>query len=210
MKHTCPLCSSVADSFFKNVKHHFFLCPGCKGIFREPNHFLNPVEEKKRYLHHRNDMEDTGYYKFVLPIIDQVKQHIPEGGSGLDFGCGHRPVLSNYLEREGYKLSVFDPIFHDDTSVLNQTYDFIVCCEVIEHFYHPSEEFLKLFNILKPQGKLICKTHLFEKEIDFDKWYYKNDPSHVFIYQHETMNWIKNNYRIKDVKIDDRVITFTK
>ena len=153
MKYPCPLCSSSADPFFKNAKHHFFLCPTCKGIFRKPDEFLNPVEEKKRYLHHRNDMEDSGYYKFVQPIIDQVKVHIQKGGVGLDFGCGHTPVLSNYLEREGYKLTVFDPIFHNDISVLDQSYDFIVCCEVIEHFYHPSEEFINLFKILKPKGK---------------------------------------------------------
>jgi len=210
MKSNCPLCGDKSLKKNKDYLNHFFLCPTCKGIFREPNQFLNAVEEKKRYLHHRNDMEDTGYYKFVLPIIDQVKLHFPEGGFGLDFGCGHTPVLSNYLERSGYKVSVYDPIFHNDKSVLDQSYDFIVCCEVIEHFFHPSEEFRKLFNILKPQGKLICKTHLFEKGIDFDTWYYKNDPSHVFIYQNDTMNWIKNNYQIRGVKIDDRVITFTK
>lgn len=210
MKHICPLCSSRADSFFKNEKHHFFLCPVCKGIFREPNQFLIPDEEKQRYLHHRNDMEDSGYYKFVLPIIEEVQLHVSRGGSGLDFGCGHSPVLSNYLEREGYTVAVFDPIFHSDTSVLDESYDFVVCCEVIEHFYRPSEEFQNLFKLLRPQGKLICKTHLYEKGIDFDKWYYKNDPSHVFIYQDETIYWIKNNYLIQDVKIEDRVITFSK
>jgi 2-polyprenyl-3-methyl-5-hydroxy-6-metoxy-1,4-benzoquinol methylase len=89
-------------------------------------------------------------------------------------------------------------------------YDFIVCCEVIEHFYHPSQEFQNLFQTLRAKGKLICKTHLFEEGIDFDTWYYKNDPSHVFIYQAETMLWIKNNYLLKDVKINKRVITFTK
>ena len=51
---------------------------------------------------------------------------------------------------------------------------------------------------------------MFEKGMDFDTWYYKNDPSHVFIYQAETVHWIKNNYLLKDVKINDRVITFTK
>lgn len=210
MKYHCPLCSTPADTFFKDSKHHFLICPKCQGIFRDPNQFLSPRNEKERYLHHRNDMEDTGYYQFVLPIINQVKLHMTQGTKGLDFGCGHTPVLSNYLIKEGYDMFVFDPIFFKDDSLMNDQYDFIVCCEVIEHFYHPSQEFQNLFQTLRAKGKLICKTHLFEEGIDFDTWYYKNDPSHVFIYQAETMLWIKNNYLLKDVKINKRVITFTK
>lgn len=210
MKHHCPLCANDADTFFKDSKHHFLLCPTCLGIFRDDNQFLSAVNEKKRYLLHRNDMEDKGYYQFVLPIINQVKLHMTQGAKGLDFGCGHTPVLSNYLIKEGYDMSVFDPIFFKDESVMNDQYDFIVCCEVIEHFCNPAYEFQKLFQTLGPKGKLICKTHLFDKGIDFDKWYYKNDPSHVFIYQAETIRWIKNNYLLNDVKINQRVITFSK
>lgn len=210
MKHHCPLCLSASDTYFQGVKHHFLLCPKCQGIFRDPHQFLSPTDEKERYLQHRNDMEDKGYYNFVLPIINQVKLHISKGGQGLDFGCGHVPILSNYLKMEGYKMSVFDPIFYKDDSLLNREYDFIVCCEVMEHFFQPSQEFKALFKSLRPQGKLICKTHLFEKGMNFDTWYYKDDPSHVFIYQAETVHWIKNNYLLKDFKINDRVITFTK
>lgn len=210
MKHHCPLCSAAADTFFEDSKHHFLLCPKCLGIFRDQNQFLGPENEKERYLHHRNDMEDQGYYKFILPIINQVKRHFPKGSHGLDYGCGHTPVLSNYLKQEGYPMSVFDPIFFKDNPVMNDHYDFIVCCEVIEHFFHPSQEFQDLFKTLGSKGKLICKTHLFAEGIDFDTWYYKNDPSHVFIYQAETMLWIKKNYGLKDVKINERVITFTK
>lgn len=210
MKHHCPLCLTLADTFFQDAKHHFLLCPKCQGIFRDPDQFLSSIDEKERYLHHRNDMEDQGYHKFILPIINQVALHFSKGSHGLDFGCGHTPVLSNYLKNEGYHMSVFDPIFFKNHNAMNDHYDFIVCCEVIEHFYNPAYEFQKLFQTMGPNGKLICKTHLFEEGIDFDTWYYKNDPSHVFIYQAETMHWIKNNYLLQDVKIEDRVISFTK
>ena len=93
---------------------------------------------------------------------------------------------------------------------MKHQYDFIVCCEVMEHFYEPSKEFLNLFKLLTSKGKLFCKTHLFEKGTDFGKWYYKNDPSHVFIYQSKTVHWIKEMFEIDNVKISDRIITFSK
>ena len=210
MKNHCPLCSSKGRTFFEDSKNSFFLCPECYGIFRDPDQFLNLKTEKERYLHHRNDMEDKGYYEFIHPLIEQVKLLIPEGNTGLDFGCGHTPVLSNYLLQEGYQMFVFDALFFNDNSILAKQYDFIVSCEVIEHFFNPLSEFKILFESLKPAGKLICKTHLFHEGIDFDQWYYKNDPTHVFIYQEETMYWIKNEFQFKDVKINDRVITFLK
>lgn len=209
MKNYCPLCSHPGKTFYQDNKHHFLLCPQCEGIFRDPDQFLAPTDEKERYLNHRNDMEDTGYYTFILPIINNVKKHIAKGGDGLDFGCGHTPVLSNYLIQEGYKMSVFDPIFFNDPLVLKHGYEFIVCCEVIEHFYHPAQEFGNLFKLLTSKGKLICKTHLFEQGTDFGTWYYKNDPSHVFIYQENTVHWIKKMFELNNVKITDRVITFS-
>jgi len=210
MKANCPLCSSTAHTFFQDSIHHFLLCQECCGIFRDPKQFLDLKDEKIRYLHHRNDMQDKGYHQFILPIINQVKFHITKGGHGLDFGCGHTPVLSNYLTMEGYNMSIFDPLFYNEKSVFDNQYDFIVCCEVIEHFYHPLIEFQNLFKTLVPKGKLICKTHLLKKGDAFDQWYYKNDPSHVFIYQAETILWIKNKFLLKEAKINDRVITFIK
>ena len=39
-------------------------------------------------------------------------------------------------------------------------------------------------------------THLYIKEIDFAKWYYKNDITHVFIYQRETLMKIRDKWII--------------
>jgi 2-polyprenyl-3-methyl-5-hydroxy-6-metoxy-1,4-benzoquinol methylase len=50
------------------------------------------------------------------------------------------------LEDDGYKIKQFDPFFHNDIAVLRRSYDYIVCCEVIEHFHSPSKEF-ELINI---------------------------------------------------------------
>jgi Zn-finger nucleic acid-binding protein len=210
MKDICPLCTAPSSTFFKDNNQHFLLCPNCTGIFRDRHELLHIHDEKERYLHHKNDVKDMGYLKFVSPIIKQVQHYFGEGARGLDYGCGHTPVLSEHLKKEAYTMSYFDPLFFNDISVINKQYEFIVCCEVMEHFYHPLTEFKKLYKSLLPGGKLICKTHLFEKEIDFESWYYKNDPSHVFIYQDKTIEWIKEFCDFKDAEISDRVITFSK
>ena len=210
MKSKCPLCRSNSRTFFKNQLHHFYLCDQCAGIFRDRDQFLTKTEEKKRYLNHISSMEDTGYYHFISPIIDEVASSFSVDNLGLDFGCGHTPVLSKYLTNKGFKMAEYDPIFFNDNSVLKTKYNFIVSCEVIEHFYSPLDEFKKLFTLLKSGGMLICKTHPFEKEIDFASWYYKNDPSHVFIYQKKTFLWVKDFFGFKSIKINDRTITYSK
>ena len=210
MHANCPLCDNQGNLYFQNDKHTFYECNTCKGIFRDRNQFLKLNDERARYLTHISSINDSGYYKFVTPIIKEVKNYFSKGHTGLDYGCGHTPVLSEHLKREHYKMAVYDAVFFNEASVLKKKYDFIVCCEVMEHFYDPSFEFKQLYNLLLNDGKLICKTHVYEDKIAFDKWYYKNDPSHVFIYQAETLIWIKDHFQFNDVKIDGRLITFSK
>jgi hypothetical protein len=57
---------------------------------------------------------------------------------------------------------------------------------------------------------LICMTLIYQPDINFENWFYKNDPTHVFLYQIETIQWIKNYFGFNDVFIEGRLITFTK
>jgi hypothetical protein len=51
-------------------------------------------------------------------------------------------------------------------------------------------------------------TDIYDESIDFDKWYYKNDPTHIFMYQRRTFEWIKVNFGFSRVEIEDRLIRF--
>ena len=53
-------------------------------------------------------------------------------------------------------------------------------------------------------------TLIYHKGIDFENWFYKNDPTHVFLYQKETFHWIKNYFGFKKVIINNRLILFCK
>ncbi len=210
MSTICPLCSSISTTFFKDEKQHFYLCETCKGIFRNTSDYLNQIDEKERYQHHKNHINDIGYLKFADPIISSVKKYFNKNYKGLDFGAGHTPVISEILKADGYLMEIYDPLFFDNKKALQNKYDFITSCEVIEHFYNPKKEFELLYNLLRSDGKLICMTYIFDETIAFKNWFYKNDPTHVFLYQKETLQWIKNYFGFDNIIINNRLIIFTK
>lgn len=173
-------------------------------------YYVDTQSERDRYLEHNNDIEDFRYQKFVSPITDYVISNINKDKIGLDFGSGTGPVVSKVLHDSGYHLAQYDPFFAPDQSVLNYKYDFIVCCEVIEHFNDPGTEFNSLYEMLVDGGHLLCMTQLYDDKVAFDKWYYRRDPTHVFIYQSKTISFITELYCFKTSSINSRLIVFQK
>ncbi len=201
----CPLCSGPGEVFYKKM---FYICGECFGIFRSIENRPAPEKEKARYELHRNDVNDIGYQQFVSPVTSAVLQSFLPEHKGLDYGAGSGSVISKILKDQGYNIKLFDPFFHNFPELLNEKYDYIACCEVMEHFYYPAKEFQSLKDLLKPNGSLYCMTHIYNSEINFDTWYYKNDPTHVFIYQKQTILWIYKNFGFSDISIDNRLIRF--
>lgn len=196
--------------FYQDERSVFYQCEYCSGIFRPNDLWLNKQEEKKRYLLHQCSNVDLGYLNFVSPITNYIESHFDKEQIGLDYGCGHQPILSNHLSNKGYRVKNYDPYFYDRKELLRSSYGFIVCCEVIEHFYSPEKEFQRLFGLLDQGGALVAMTHIFNEEITFSDWYYKNDPTHVFIYTVATLNCISQTYGFKPPKVDNRLIVFEK
>lgn len=209
MIHSCPLCSNNGSVFYQDKKQTFYLCSVCNGIFLDKKQHLDKPTEKDRYYLHQNHINDLGYIKFANPIISEVRKCFDPSHDGLDFGAGHTPVISELLKRDNYKVEIYDPLFFDNKKVLDEKYDFITSCEVIEHFYNPKKEFELLYKMLKPNGKLILMTDIF-KGANFDTWYYKTDPTHVFLYQKETLHWIKEYFGFSGIFIEGRLIVYTR
>ena len=206
----CTLCSEEAKLFYSGKNGEYFACPQCKGIFLSPNNFPAPAEEKERYEKHNNDIEDAGYQNSVAPIVNEVLRSFSPQDRGLDFGCGRDSVIKHLLQKEGFTIDLYDPLFKNDQAVLFNKYDFISCNEVMEHFHHPDKEFKLLSPLLKPGGKLYCTTDLYKDDTDFEHWYYKNDKTHVFFYHTDTILYIKENLGFDDYRIENRLITFNK
>lgn len=199
----CPLCKHHGSPFYENV---FFLCAECGGIYRHKSFYPNPAEEKARYETHNNDVNDERYHQFVAPLVSAVLQDFAPHDTGLDFGAGTGPVISKLLQDKNYNIVQYDPFFHNHPELLDFKYDYIVCCEVIEHFHSPEKEFRLLRKLLKPNGIIYCMTHIYNQDINFDSWYYKNDPTHVFIYQLKALEWIKINFGFSSVSTNERLI----
>ena len=199
----CPLCDTKSTPFYKD---EFYQCLCCKAIFRPKEKLLNSGLEKQRYENHTNDSNDLGYQNFVRPITNSILNEFKSGNLGLDFGCGKDSSIVKILEENDYKIAKYDIFFYDDKKALEQKYDYIACCEVIEHFYNPKKEFELLKSLLKKDGVLYLMTGIYSEEIDFSKWWYKNDLTHVFIFTKETFSFIKEKFEFKDMKIEKNFI----
>lgn len=205
----CTLCSGNAIPFYYYEKEdrRYHRCANCKAVLMDKEDYPSPQQEIDRYESHNNDVEDPRYQEFVSPLVDKITEHFNSDSLGLDFGSGTGPVITKLLTDQGYSVNVYDPFFDDDISVLDLKYDYIVSCEVIEHFHEPYKEFQRLRSMLKPGGKLFLKTDLYTDDLDFHAWYYKSDETHVFFYHPETFNWIQKEFDFTRLELDGRHIT---
>lgn len=108
----CAFCGNPSLNAFEVVTKkkifHYDICSECKGITLCKDDFLSKEEQKKRYLHHNNDLSNTGYVSFLGSFLENVfsflrqkvflkdetyfvQKHI------CDYGSGPRPVLVELL-----------------------------------------------------------------------------------------------------------------
>jgi len=194
--------------FYETPRKKHYQCAHCSSIFLNSRCCVSKEDERKRYQEHNNDIEYPGYQKFVEPIIRGVEQKFDKKHKGLDFGSGTGPVIAKLLRDKGYTIELYDPLFCNNPDKLEETYDFIVCCEVMEHFHFPVKEFALLRSILKPGGALFCMTDIYSEKVDFRTWYYKNDSTHVFFYHKNALAWIQSKFKFSALKIKGRLIQF--
>jgi SAM-dependent methyltransferase len=210
MDYLCPLCHGPSVEFRKYTKKSFYTCEVCKGIFLLPQYRPDADSERGRYEQHNNDVDDPRYQQFSMPIIRSVLKDWRPTHNGLDFGAGTGPVITKLLREQGYQIEEYDPYFWNRPELLEETYDFVVCCEVMEHFYFPDQSFQLVSKLLNPHGRLYCMTEIFDGSRSFDSWFYKNDPTHVFFYRPETIHWIAQCFHFQVVHLDSRLIVFEK
>lgn len=208
MSISCPLCQHQASVFYEFKQRRYYQCGFCCAIIKDPTQWPDKATEKDRYLEHLNEVVDPRFQQFVSPITETVKGRFNVDDNGLDFGAGHAPVITHVLKQAGYDIEPYDPLFFDNPELLQHKYAYICSCEVIEHFHKPAESFALLRRLLKPDGSLLCMTELYHEGIDFHRWNYKNDPTHVFIYHRNTISYLADKYSFSSFSITGRFILF--
>lgn len=206
-KMICTLCGSA---LINKKDEYYYNCNTCKAIVKDKKYYLTADEEKTRYETHNNDINDIRYQNFTLPITNFVIEKFLPAHKGLDFGSGTGPVISSMLIKRGYNIVQYDPFFAPNQNILNNKYDYIVSCEVFEHFHNPKREIESLMSLLKVNGMLLIMTLLYNDQIDFNMWHYRKDPTHVFLYRKETIEYIANEKKLEIDILTDRFIVLRK
>ncbi|MBT3181466.1 MAG: class I SAM-dependent methyltransferase [Deltaproteobacteria bacterium] len=136
--------------------------------------------------------------------MDPMLEKLSPGSNGLDFGSGPGPTLSIMLEEGGFNMNIYDPIFHNDGSVLKKTYDFLTCTETVEHFCNPKVSWHLIFQLVRSGGFIGIMTQMYDGKI-FSDWHYIRDHTHVEFYSKHTFRWLSRKYKAHLNLIGDSV-----
>ncbi|MDD4872504.1 MAG: class I SAM-dependent methyltransferase [Kiritimatiellae bacterium] len=198
--YSCPLCRSSRTSLFHRDRYRtYFMCPDC-GLVHVPGQYhLSHEGKKHRYDLHTNNAEDEGYRRFLAKLINPLLERLDNGAEGLDYGSGPEPVLAAMLSEKGFKMEIFDPFYADDRRTLERKYDFLTCCETMEHFVDPRKEWEQFIKLVKKGGWIGIMTQLLESADDFARWHYINDETHVCFFSGKTFEWLGKQYGVKIV-----------
>lgn len=186
----------------------FILCEVCKLIFVPEPYRLAAEEEKRRYMLHRNNIENEGYVTFLRQAIDPALRYIDSGMKGLDFGCGPSPVLAMLLDQINVRCQYYDPFFFP--TIDGSGFDFVFSTECVEHFNHPRKTFERMDALIKKGGYLVLMTSLWNNLRKFPAWYYKNDPTHVAFYHPDTLGFLAKHFHYEFLYNDGKRVAIFK
>ena len=187
----CPVCETEACLPFQTVgERDYWRCPTCVCTFLQPEQRPGPEAEQAEYRLHQNTPDQPGYRRFLQQLATPLLQRLNGPSEGLDYGCGPGPVLAAELREAGHSVALYDPFFQPDASVLAQTYQFVTCSKVVEHFHQPAAEFRRLDGLLAPGGWLALMTGFQTDDALFASWHYRRDPTHVVFYREATLRWL--------------------
>ena len=186
----CSLCKNPNSVLFaRDRRREYWRCALCALVYVPEQYFLNAAQEKAEYDLHRNDPDDAGYRQFLSRLTAALLPKLPASSSGLEFGCGPGPALAAMLSEAGHEVTLYDPFYAFDPPALERSYDFIAATEVVEHLHRPGLELDRLWSLLRPGGWLGVMTKLVIDVEAFQRWHYKNDPTHVVFFSRQTWTW---------------------
>ncbi|MCC5988894.1 MAG: class I SAM-dependent methyltransferase [Pararhodobacter sp.] len=207
----CPVCGKAQTEPFLSVERRdYWQCPTCETRFLAPAQRPSRGDEYAHYLHHENDPDESRYRRFLSKLADPLLARLAPGSRGLDYGCGPGPALAAMLREAGHSVALYDPFFAPDPAPLRESYDFVTCTEVAEHFHDPRAEFARLRGLVRPGGWLALMTCFQTDDARFARWHYRTDPTHVVFYREATLRYLAREWGwlcevpVKDVALMQR------
>ena len=191
----CPLCGGsevnpAATAFGRELRG----CATCSLLFVAPGQRIPRAEEVARYEQHDNRADDPRYVAHLRRLADPVLERTRPGARGLDYGCGPAPVLGAILTDAGRPTASYDPHFRNEPAILEEWYDVITCCEVLEHVHEPARLLRRFDGMLALGGIIGIMTGLRDDTTDLATWWYLRDPTHVCFYSRPTLDWIAQRF----------------
>lgn len=205
----CPLCSHQAALIAQNRVNRFFHCPECQGVSADEQKLLGAEDEKKRYDSHDNRLDDQRYLDFLSKLAVPLKKYLTPKSLGLDYGCGPVKAMEHLLQDE-FQIDSYDLFFYPDQKFFQKKYDFILASEVVEHLYHPQKVFKQFSDLLKDSGYLGIMTQSWDEKTDFSRWWYANDPTHVFFYHSKTIQYLSEELGFQILESSSNVFILQK
>lgn len=190
----CLFCQSEQT---QKIIEDNYKCFQCHIVFKAENAHLVPAEEERRYQFHENDANDKKYYDFLIKLIKPIEHELANIRTHLDFGSGKSSVYQKYFQEKNCESWCYDLYFYPDIKTLHKQYDLVTCSEVVEHFNNPNHDWNTLVSTVKPNGLLAIMTNFYTDDIDYSKWWYKNDPTHVIFYSLNTFEYLEKKYLLK-------------
>ena len=204
----CPLCQNSFEQSSQKIQgREFYSCPECFLLFVDPKYIVSFEIERQRYNQHKNHNSDLRYQKYIQDFLDRLIPKIKSGSRGLDFGCGPGPTISYLLNQQGYVVEDYDLHFFPNQKLLQQTYDFVTCTEVVEHFQNPKEGWEQLRALLRAGSLLMIVTQIYDAQ-DLNRWHYLRDVTHVSMYSVRTLGWLARTYSWKLISEPDQGVFF--
>ncbi len=195
---SCPLCnSSQTEQFAKDKQREYFKCSQCDLTYVPKEQLISLEAERARYDTHNNNLDDPRYCTYLQSKITDIKELGVELSTGpiLDFGAGKEAVMTYLLCKEGFDATAFDPIYGlDDLS--KAPFYTIIMNEVIEHLYEPLSVLETVVPLLHDKGYLYINTELTDPVPNFEKWWYRSDPTHVIFFSEETFAHIAKKFKL--------------
>ncbi|OWZ85064.1 methyltransferase type 12 [Natranaerobius trueperi] len=199
------MCYSSAYPFQdEKFQHTYYYCQNCEFIFLDEKHIVSSKKEVEVYERHDNNFQNKGYVKMFERFIESnIKPFEDKLKTALDFGCGPGPVLAEMLRQRGIEVDIYDLYFYPEKVYEHKSYDLITSTEVFEHLEDPVKTTKLLKTHLNHGGYLAIMTRFHPRStIEFNKWFYRIDPTHIAFYQPKTFEVIADKLGMKLVQYD--------